>query len=319
MKTVILDAFTENPGDLSWDWIKDMGSELTVYDRTDACDIIERAKEAEVLVTNKCIITKEIIEQLPKLKYIQVIATGYNVIDCTAAKERGITVCNIPAYSTDGVAQLVFSLLLEMTQQVGLHSESVHKGEWSACPHFSYFKAPLTELSGKTLGIIGFGRIGQTVAQIGNSFGMKILAFSPRKKEYTGFGEVEQTALSELIERADIITLHCPLTPDTDKMVNSEFLAKMKDGAILINTARGGMVDENAVADALKSGKLSYYGADVLSTEPPKKDNPLIGCKNAFITPHIGWANYEARVRLMEIFKSNFTAFLEGKPINTVC
>lgn len=318
MKTVILDAFTENPGDLSWDWIKDMGSELTVYDRTDACNIIERAKEAEVLVTNKCIITKEIIEQLPKLKYIQVIATGYNVIDIQAAKEKGIIVCNIPAYSTNGVAQLVFSFLLEMMQQVAVHSQSVHDGEWSNCPHFCYQKTKLTELADKTIGIVGFGKIGQTVAQIANAFSMNVIAYAPRPKEYNGYGTVKFVSLSELQKDSDVITLHCPLTPETDKLVSSDFIAGMKDGAYLINTARGGVIDENAVKDALESGKLSYFGADVLSTEPPKADNPLLGCKNCLITPHIAWANFEARTRLMNIFKDNFKAYLDNNPINVV-
>lgn len=318
MKTVILDAFTENPGDLSWDWIKDMGSELTVYDRTDACDIIERAKDAEILVTNKCIITKEIIEQLPKLKYIQVIATGYNVIDIQAAKEKGIIVCNIPAYSTNGVAQLVFSFLLEMMQQVAVHSQSVHDGEWSSCPHFCYQKTKLTELADKTIGIVGFGKIGQTVAQIANAFSMNVIAYAPRPKEYNGYGTVKFVSLSELQKESDVITLHCPLTPETDKLVSSDFIAGMKDGAYLINTARGGVIDEKSVKDALESGKLSYFGADVLSTEPPKADNPLLGCKNCLITPHIAWANFEARTRLMNIFKENFKAYHDNNPINVV-
>lgn len=318
MKTVILDAYTENPGDLSWDWIKELGSELTVYDRTEKDDIIERAKEAEVLVTNKCVITRDIIESLPKLKYIQVIATGYNVIDTTAAKEHGIIVCNIPSYSTNGVAQLVFSLLLEMTQQVAVHSESVHNGEWTACPHFCYQKTKLSELAGKVIGIIGFGKIGQAVAQIANAFSMKVLVYAPRPKDYTGFGEVKFVSLNELKAESDIITLHCPLTPETDKLVNREFIEDMKNGAILINTARGGVINETDVAQALNNGKLGFYGTDVLSSEPPTVDNPLIGSKNCFITPHIAWANIEARTRLMNIFKSNFEAYLKGTPENVV-
>lgn len=318
MKTVILDAYTENPGDLSWDWIKELGSELTVYDRTEKDDIIERAKEAEVLVTNKCVITRDIIESLPKLKYIQVIATGYNVIDTTAAKEHGIIVCNIPSYSTNGVAQLVFSLLLEMTQQVAVHSESVHNGEWTACPHFCYQKTKLSELAGKVIGIIGFGKIGQAVAQIANAFSMKVLVYAPRPKDYIGFGEVKFVSLNELKAESDIITLHCPLTPETDKLVNREFIEDMKNGAILINTARGGVINETDVAQALNNGKLGFYGTDVLSSEPPTVDNPLIGSKNCFLTPHIAWANIEARTRLMNIFKSNFEAYLKGTPENVV-
>ena len=318
MKTVILDGYTENPGDLSWDWIKEFNSELVVYDRTEPEKIVERAKDAEVLVTNKCIISREIISELPNLKYIQVIATGYNVIDTEAAKEKGIIVCNIPSYSTNGVAQLVFSFLLEMMQQVSVHSESVHCGEWSSCPHFCYQKTKLSELAGKTIGIIGFGKIGQTVAQIANSFSMNVIAYAPRLKEYKGFGRVEFVSLDELKKNSDIITLHCPMTPETDKMVNAEFLEEMKTGAYLINTARGGIIDEVAVKNALESGKLGYFGADVLSSEPPKADNPLIGCKNCLITPHIAWANFEARTRLMNIFKENFKAYVNNKPVNVV-
>ncbi len=318
MKTVILDGFTENPGDLSWDWIKELGSELTVYDRTESKDIIERAKDAEVLVTNKCVITKEIMDSLPQLRYIQVIATGYNVVDTNAAAEKGIIVCNIPAYSTNGVAQLVFSLILEMTQQVAVHSQSVHSGEWSSCPNFCYQKTPLTELAGKTIGIIGFGRIGQTVAQIANAFSMNVIAYAPRAKIYDGFGTVKFVSLDELKKESDIITLHCPLTPETDKLIDEKFISQMKTGAYLINTARGGVIDECAVRDALLSGKLAYFGADVLTTEPPRNGNVLIGCKNCLITPHIAWANFEARTRLMNIFKDNFRAYLDNKPINKV-
>lgn len=318
MKTVILDGYTENPGDLSWEWIKEFSSELDVYDRTEAADIVERAKGAEILVTNKCVITKEIISQLPELKYIQVIATGYNVVDVVAAAKQGIVVCNIPAYSTNGVAQLVFSLLLEMMQQVAVHSQSVHNGEWVSCPHFCYQKTPLTELAGKTMGIIGFGKIGQTVAQIANAFSMNVIAYSPRPKKYTGFGDVKFVSLDELKENSDVITLHCPLTPETDKLVNADFISDMKDGAYLINTARGAVIDETAVKNALSSGKLAYFGADVLSCEPPKADNPLLNCKNCLITPHIAWANFEARTRLMNIFKENFAAYMKNEPINKV-
>lgn len=318
MKTVILDGYTENPGDLSWDWIKEAGSELTVYDRTDSSQIVERAKDAEILVTNKCKITGEIIEKLPKLKYIQVIATGYNVIDTDKAREKGIIVCNIPAYSTNGVAQLVFSFLLEMMQQVSVHSESVHGGEWTACPNFCYQKTKLTELAGKTMGIIGFGKIGQAVAKIANAFSMNVLAYAPRPEKYTAFSDVKFVSLEELRKESDIITLHCPQTHETENLVNGEFISQMKDGAYLINTARGGIIDEYAVSNALKTGKLAYFGADVLSSEPPKADNPLLGCKNCLITPHIAWANFEARTRLMNIFKANFKAYIENEPINVV-
>lgn len=318
MKVVILDGYCENPGDLSWDWIEEMGYELVCYDLTPPEKIIERAKDADILVTNKCVISADIINSLPNLKYIQVIATGYNVIDCKAASEKGIVVCNIPAYSTDGVAQLVFSLLLELTQQVGVHDRSVKDGDWVRSEHFCYQKTYLTELSGKTMGIIGFGRIGQAVAQIANAFKMKTIAYAPRPKEYTGFGEVEFVTLNELIEKSDVISLHCPLTPETENLVNAEFLSKCKNTAYIINTARGTVVDEKAVADALESGVIAGFGADVLSTEPPKKDNPLLTAKNSFITPHIAWANIEARTRLMNIFKENLAAFTVGEVKNKV-
>ena len=318
MKVVILDGYCENPGDLSWDWIKDMGYSLECYDLTPPDKIIERAHDADVLVTNKCVITGDIMRALPKLKYIQVIATGYNVIDCEAARENDIIVCNIPAYSTDGVAQLVFSLLLEMTQQVGVHNKSVKDGEWVACPHFCYQKTYLTELSGKTMGIIGFGRIGQAVAQIANAFNMKVIVYAPRIKEYHGFGKVEFVSLDELNRESDVISLHCPLTSETEKLVNSEFLSKCKKSAYIINTARGAVVDEDALAKALDNGEIAGFGADVLSSEPPKADNPLLKCRNCFITPHIAWANIEARTRLMNIFKENLAAFTEGEPVNVV-
>ena len=318
MKLVILDGYTENPGDLSWDWIEELGCEKTVYDLTPPELIVERAKDADIVVTNKCVFTREILAQLPKLKYIQVIATGYNVIDCAAAKEQGIIVCNIPSYSTNGVAQLVFSLLLEMTQQVGVHNESVKNGEWVSCKHFCYQKTYLTELADKTMGIIGFGKIGQAVAQIANAFGMQVIAYAPRPKEYSGYGDVDFVSLDELITASDVISLHCPLTAETDRLVNADFLAKCKKSAYIINTARGGVVDEQAVADALNNGEIAGYGADVLLTEPPKADNPLLSSKNSFITPHIAWANIESRTRLMNIFKDNLKAFLDGSPINVV-
>lgn len=318
MKVVILDGYCANPGDLSWDWIKDMGYSLDCYELTPPDKIIERAKDADVLVTNKCVITADIIKALPKLKYIQVIATGYNVIDCKAAGENDVVVCNIPAYSTDGVAQLVFSLLLEMTQQVGVHNKSVKDGEWAACPHFCYQKTYLTELSGKTMGIIGFGKIGQAVAQIANAFKMNVIVYAPRKKEYDGFGKIEFVSLDELCRESDVISLHCPLTAETQELVNNEFLSKCKNTAYIINTARGGVIDEKAVADALENGKIAGFGADVLSCEPPKADNPLLKSKNSFITPHIAWANIEARTRLMNIFKENLTSFTNGEPINVV-
>lgn len=318
MKLVILDSHTENPGDLSWDWLKSEVDEFEIFESTPPEKVLERALLADILVTNKVPVTRELIEQLPRLKYIAVLATGFNIIDCGAARERGIAVSNIPAYSTDGVAQLVFALLLELTNQVGLHSESVHAGEWSASPYFCYWKAPLTELANKTLGIVGFGKIGSAVAQIANAFGMKVIAYSPHTREYHGFGSVDFVTLDEVIRESDAITLHCPLTETTKGLVNAEFLSKMKKTAYLINTSRGPVVNEKELREALDGGIIAGAGVDVLETEPPRPDNPLIGAENCFITPHIAWASLEARTRLMNIFRENVRGFVSGKPQNVV-
>ena len=318
MKIAILDGNAANPGDLSWDWLKPIFDGIDIYDVTAPELVVERARDAEVLTTNKVVFTREIIEQLPKCRFIQVLATGYNVVDCKAAREHGITVSNIPAYSTDGVAQLVFALLLELANNVGLHSRSVAEGEWAACPQFCYWKAPLVELAGKTFGIVGFGKIGTAVAQIANAMKMKVVAYSPHTKSYDGFGSVEFLPLDNVIETSDVISLHCPLTPETEGLVDRDFLAKMKSSAFLINTSRGPVLDEQAVADALNEGRIAGLGADVLCTEPPRDGSPLIGAKNCFLTPHIAWASFEARERLMNIFRSNLTAFLDGKPENVV-
>ena len=318
MKLVILDSYTENPGDLSWDWLKDVVDEYKIYESTPKDKVLERSHDADILVTNKVPVDRALIEKLPKLKFIAVLATGFNIIDCEAAKEHGIVVSNIPAYSTDGVAQLVFAFVLELTNQVGLHSKSVNDGEWSRSPYFCYWKTPLVELRGKVFGIVGFGKIGSAVAEIANAFGMKVKAYSPHTRAYAGFGTVDFVSLDEVIETSDVISLHCPLTNETAGLVNAEFLSRMKKTAYLINTSRGPVVNEKDLRDALDSDVIAGAGVDVLSSEPPKEDNPLIGAKNCFITPHIAWASLEARTRLMNIFRDNVKGFVSGKPINVV-
>lgn len=318
MKLVILDAYTENPGDLSWDWISEYVDEYDIYPITAADQVIERSKDADILVTNKTVLSKQVLEQLPKLKYISTLATGYNVIDTEYAKERGIVVSNIPAYSTDGVAQLVFALMLEFVNAVSVHNDSVKNGEWSSCEHFCYQKTTLSELSGKTLGIIGFGKIGSAVAQIANAFKMKVIAYSPNTRSYNGFGNVDFVSMDEVIENSDFISLHCPLTEKTNGLVNKDFLKRMKNSAILINTSRGPVINEQDLKDALDNGVIAGAGVDVLSTEPPSKDNPLLFAKNCIITPHIAWASFDARKRLMGIFKENVIGFVNNKPVNVV-
>ena len=318
MKAVILDGNAANPGDLSWEWLNDYVDSFEIHKVTPPELVVERAKGAEILTTNKVILSREILSQLPDCRLIQVLATGYNVVDCDAARELGITVCNIPAYSTDGVAQLVFALLLELANGVGLHSKAVFDGEWASCFQFCFWKTPLVELAGKTFGIVGFGKIGSAVAQIANAFKMNVIAYSPHTKSYNGFGSVEFVSLEEVAERSDVISLHCPLTPETNGLVNEEFLKKMKKSAFLINTSRGPVIDENAVAKALENGGIAGFGADVLTQEPPKDGSPLIGAKNCFLTPHIAWASFDARTRLMNIFHENLDAFLKGETKNKV-
>lgn len=318
MKLTILDGYTENPGDLSWDWLKELVDEYTVYDRTDAEDIFERSKDADILVTNKTVITGEMLQKLTNLKFISTLSTGYNVIDIDKARELGISVSNIPAYSTDAVAQLVFALLLELTNHVAIHDQSVKDGEWTSCEHFCYTKTPLCELSGKTFGIIGFGKIGSAVAKIALAFGMKVKAYSPNTRTFDGYGTVEFTDLEDVIRSSDVISLHCPLTDKTNGLVNMEFLQKMKKSAFIINTSRGPVINEADLRKALDEGIIAGAGVDVLSSEPPKADNPLISCDKCVITPHIAWASFEARTRLMGIFKENIVAFLKGNPVNVV-
>lgn len=316
MNIVILDAFTANPGDLSWDFLKKYGS-LTVYDRTEVGLIYERAKDADIVIVNKTPMSAETVNKLPKLKMIGLLATGYNIIDCDACDEKGIYVVNIPSYSTSAVAQQTFAFILEYANRIGLHSDSVLSGEWADYPDFCYQLAPLKELAGKTLGIIGYGQIGRRVAALAEAFEMNVLINTSHPEKYTNEKKVF-TDRKTLLNNSDIVTIHCPLTPETDKMVNKEFISEMKDGAFLVNTSRGGELDEQAVYEALESGKLSGAGVDVLSVEPPKKDNPLFKAKNIYITPHIAWASYDTRVRLMGILEENVKAFCSGHPINVV-
>lgn len=316
MKIVNLDGYTTNPGDLSWEQFNKYG-EFTVYERTSPEQIIERAKDADCLIINKSVITEEMLDKMPKLKYIGLQSTGYNIIDCNAARERGIVVSNIPAYSTNEVAQLVFALILEITNRVALHSDAVHNGEWCDCPDFCFWKAPLEELNGKTIGIIGFGSIGQRVKNIASAFGMRVLVNTPHPN-FEKFNDVEFCTLDELLNNSDIITCHCPLTEQTKGLINEQNLSKMKATAILINTSRGPVVDDKALADALNCGKIKAAGLDVLTIEPPTKDNPLLFAKNCVITPHIAWAAIETRARLLKILEENLKAFLDGRPQNVV-
>lgn len=317
MKIVNLDGYTTNPGDLSWDGIKRFG-DYTVYDRTPADKVIERAKGAHILIINKTVVTKEILDALsPELEYIGLQSTGYNVVDCEHARKLGVTVCNIPSYSTNAVAQLVFAFILQITNEVTLHADAVRNGEWCRCEDFCFWKKPLTELAGKTIGIIGFGAIGQKVAQISRAFDMKILAYNPRPKS-AGNLDVAFTDMDTLLKKSDIITCHCPLTSETKGLINAENIAKMKNSAIFINTSRGPVVDEQALADALNSSKIRAAGLDVLETEPARTDNPLLTAKNCYITPHIAWAALETRARLLKILEENLEAYISGKPQNVV-
>ena len=319
MKIVILDAHTTNPGDLSWDFLYNYADEVVIYERTAQIDVVNRAKGAEILIINKTILGKEELDALaPELEYIGLQSTGYNVVDLEAAADNGVTVCNIPAYSANAVAQQVFAFILHFANQVDLHSASVHSGGWCACPDFCYWNAPLSELNGKILGIIGFGSIGSRVAEIGEAFGMKILVNSRTKKALNGFKTAENTDLNTLLEKSDYITCHCPLTPETTGMINKETISKMKKSAVLINTSRGPVVDEQALSDALNNGKISGVAVDVLSVEPAKSDNPLLSAKNCVITPHIAWAAKETRARLVGILEDNLKCYLNGKPQNKV-
>lgn len=318
MKIVNLDGYTANPGDLDWGNIPDMG-EYVCYDRTSREQIVERAKGAQALLINKTVIDNNILDALsPELKYIGLQSTGYNVVDCNYARKLGITVSNIPAYSTNAVAQLVFAFILHITNRISLHSAAVRDGEWCSCPDFCFWKEPLTELDGKAIGIIGFGSIGQRVAKIAEAFGMKVFAYNPREKSGNGFDTLKFCDLDTLLKNSDIITCHCPLTPDTENLINADNIAKMKKGVIFINTSRGPVVNESALADALNNDLIFAAGLDVLSAEPPKRDNPLLTAKNCYITPHIAWAAKETRARLIDILEDNLRAYIDGMPKNTV-
>ncbi len=318
MKIVELDGYAANPGDLSWDGFRELGK-LTVYDRTAPEDVLERAKGAQVILTNKVVITEELMEQLPDLQYIGVLATGYNVVDIPAARRHGIIVTNIPAYSTMSVAQMVMAHLLNITNQVALHSEAVKQGEWQRNKDFSFSLTPLIELDGKTLGIVGLGNTGTATARIAQSLGMRILAYSSKSAEaLQQMGIDKAESYEQLFREADVLSLHCPLTEETKHLVNAERLQLMKPTAILINTGRGPLVDEVALAAALNEGRIMAAGVDVLQEEPPRKGSPLIGARNCYITPHIAWATQAARARLLDIALENIKAFLRGKPQNVV-
>jgi len=316
MNIVVLDGFTLNPGDLSWAELEKLGN-LKVYDRTEANLTVERSKDAEIVITNKTVITESLISQLPNLKYVGVLSTGYNVVDTLAAAKNGIVVTNVPAYSTDSVAQITFSLLLELVINVGVHDKSVHKGEWENSDDFSYSKTPLIELQGLTFGIIGFGRIGRTVAKIANAFGMNVLANNRSEiKEIPDYVTVADK--SEIFNNCDVVSLHVPLTNENSEFVNAKILSMMKSSAYIINTGRGGLINEQDLADALNNGKIAGAGLDVLSTEPPLADNPLLNAKNCIITPHIAWATIAARKRLMKIAVENVKAYIDGNQQNVV-
>ena len=316
MKIVILDGYTENPGDLSWKGFEELG-ELTVYDRTPMELTAKRIGDAQAVILNKTPLTREIMDACPNIKYIGVLATGYNVVDVEYARQKGIVVSNIPTYGTDAVSQFALALLLEICHHIGHHDNAVHIGNWEACPDWCFWDYPLIELSGKTMGIIGFGRIGQGTGRLAKAFGMKVLAFDNyQNAEGAKIGTYVE--LDKLLAEADVISLHCPLLPSTEGIINKDNIAKMKDGVIIINNSRGPLVVEKDLADALKTGKVYAAGLDVVSSEPIKGDNPLLNAPNCIITPHISWAPRESRQRLMDIAVDNFRQFLNGTPLNVV-
>lgn len=316
MKIVVLDGYGMNPGDLSWDELKALG-DCTIYDRTSAADVVARSKDADVILTNKVEINAEVIAALSELKYIGVTATGYNVVDVTAAKERGIVVTNTPAYSTISVAQMAFAHILNITQNVAHHSNEVKNGRWTNSEDFCFWDTPLTELSGLKLGIVGLGRTGMATARVAFGFGMSVCAYTS-KSQLQLPPEIKMMTKEEIFTECDIISLHCPLTEETRELVDAKRLASMKPTAILINTGRGSLINEQDLADALNKGVIYAAGLDVLSSEPPRADNPLLTAKNCFITPHIAWATKASRVRLMSIVVENIKAYSAGKPVNNV-
>lgn len=317
MKIVILDGYTLNPGDLSWEPLKELG-EVIVYERTAPKDVSKRAEGAEVVFTNKVVLDEAVLEKLPSLKYIGVLATGYNVVDVEAAARKGIVVTNIPAYSTSSVAQMAFAHILNIVQRVGYYAQEVSNGKWSRQADFSFWDAPLHELEGKKMGIIGFGNTGRATARIAVGFGLDVYAYTSKSAMELPADVHKCPSMDELFRKCDIVSLHCPLTETTRELVDARKLDLMKPSAILINTGRGGLVNEQDLADALNSGKIAAAGLDVLSSEPPRADNPLLKARNCFITPHQAWATKEARVRLMQLAVNNLKAFLEGKPVNVV-
>jgi glycerate dehydrogenase len=314
MKIVVLDGKTANPGDLDWSALEEMG-ELVVHDRTADDQRIGRSAGAEAVLTNKTVLDADVLSELPQLRYVGVLATGYNVVDLAVARQRGVVVTNVPAYSTESVAQHTFALLLELVSRVAEHSASVHRGDWAACEDFSYTLTPPGELSGRTLGLVGLGQIGSRVADIGLAMGMRVIATTRTGR---GRPDVPAVAFDQLLADSDVVSLHCPLTDETRGLIDAAALAGMKPSAFLINTSRGPVIDEQAVRDALDAGKLAGVGVDVLRTEPPSADNPLLGAPNCVVTPHLAWATVEARRRLLAIAADNLRAFLSGKPVNVV-
>lgn len=316
MKIVHLEGNAVNPGDLSWEVLNRFG-DVTVYERTAPEEAVERIGDAEIVLINKTPITAQLLDQCPNLHLVCVQATGYNVVDCEAAKARGVLVCNVPAYGTNAVAQFTFSLLLELCNRVAHHDKLVHAGKWCSCPSFCFWDTPQMELAGKTIGIIGFGKIGRAVGTIANAFGMKVLAYN-RSRCPEGEEIGEYVDLDTLLRNSDIISLHCPLTPETQGLINAQTIAKMKDGAILLNTARGPLLNEQDVTDALRSGKLRGAAVDVVSQEPMLPDNPLLTAPNCIITPHMAWTPVESRQRIIDCTVSSIEGYLNGKPVNTV-
>lgn len=317
MNIVVLDGFTMNPGDLSWNELAELGS-LKVYDRTSAGQVLERAKDAEVILTNKTVIDAASLRSLPKLKYVGVLATGYNVVDINVARELGIVVTNIPAYSTESVAQMVFAHILNITHRVGRYSDEARSGVWSRQADFSYTNSPLMELCGKKIGIVGFGNTGSATARIAVAFGMEVLVYTSKPQSALPAGVTKADSIDDIFRMSDIVSLHCPLNKETSEIANAAHLSLMKKSAILINTGRGGLVNEQDLADALRENRIKAAGLDVMVNEPPREDNPLLKLDNCFITPHIAWATYEARVRLMNQAVKNLRSFIEGNIINNV-
>ncbi|CAG7626035.1 Hydroxypyruvate reductase [Paenibacillus solanacearum] len=317
MHIVVLDGYTLNPGDLSWSALEKLGT-VTLHDRTPEHEVAARAADADIVLTNKTPLSAASLSQLPKLRYIGVLATGYNIVDTEAAAKQGIVVTNVPSYSTYSVAQLVFALLLELCHRVGRHDEAVKSGDWAASPDFCFTRAPLIELAGKTMGLIGLGRIGRQTARIALAMGMRVVAVGSGRTAPTPEEGVEWVTLPELLQQADVVSLHCPLTPATQGLINREHIAMMKPSAMLINTSRGPLIVEDELAAALREQRLAGAGLDVLAAEPPRADNPLLALPNCIVTPHIAWATREARVRLMDTAVANLAAYLAGKPVNVI-